>query len=127
MKTEYNPDETAVRIIGDYSPHAVVAETAVIEQLGGIEPAYHEIKRLQNAHLLPRRGSSKWPLSERDLRYARDNEGPGEQHWQYKQMEGPRVRECTGYDFVNGYGYMAGGEFVFANDRDVPVFRAICG
>ena len=126
MKTEYNHDETAVSIIGDYSPHAVVAETVVIDQLGGIESAYHEIKRLQNSCLLPRRGSSVWPLSERDLRYALDNEQRDHQYWQFKHMEGPRVRECTGYDFVHGYGYMDGNEFVFVNGQDVPVFRVIC-
>jgi len=127
MKTEYNPDGTIVRITGDYSPHPVFATSELVAQLGGAEPAYHEIKRLQRENLLPCMGSSAHPLTARDLRYARDNEQRGRRHWRWLQMEGPHVRDSIGYDFVYGYGFADGGDFVFVNAADAPVYRVPCG
>lgn len=125
METTYNTDQTAVRIIGDYSPHPiyVMADTAIL--LGGIESTYHEIKRLQHADRLPRMGSSSHPLTLRDMRYARENEQRGMRFWQYKSLEGPCVKESTGYDCVYGYGHYDGTDFVFVNAADEIVYRIV--
>lgn len=122
MRTVYNQDQTAVQIIGDYSPHPITAMMDVIEGLGGIEPAYHEIKRLANRFLLPRTGSAERPLTQRDMRYARENETLGKRHWRWFNLQNGNVKRDTGYDFVYGYGFRADGAITLVNADDKPVF-----
>ena len=123
MLVVYNEDRSAAHITGDYSPHPIYAMIAVVEALGGSEKAYHEIKRLQNAVLLPRKGSKARPLTERDMRYARENEARHARHWQWYDLEGFPVKRDTGYDFVNGYGYAdASGTITLVNANDEPVY-----
>jgi len=115
MNTAYNRNQTAVAITGDHSPWAVHAETEVVEQLGGDELAYHEIKRLQNNNLFPRMGSASKPLTLRDLAYARENEQRGEKYWRWLQLEGHQVRRSTGYDYVYGYGHATDNGYVIVD------------
>lgn len=123
MDITYNTSRTAVKIVGDHSPHPIFADAAVVEGIGGPVPTYHEIKRLANMFLLPRMGSSVWPFTERDLRYARENERLGQRHWQwYHNLEGQRVQQSTGYDFVNGYGYEDSAGITLVNANDDPVY-----
>lgn len=115
MNTIYNNDGTAARIQGDHSLAAVYATTEVINDLGGETAAFHEIKRLQNANMLPRLGSESRPLTRRDIAYARQNEAMGRRHWQHRHLQGGNVHRDTGYDFVYGYGYQDGSLFVLVD------------
>ncbi len=97
---------SAVAISGDFSGVSVYATNELVEALGGIESAFHEIKRLQNRNMLPRMGSVGKPLTVRDLQLARENERMGHRHWQWKSI----TRNKWNYW---GYGYMDENEFVF--------------
>lgn len=123
MNVTYNADRTAVAIIGEYSPHPVYATSAVVEALGGAESAYHTIKTLAAAYLLPRRGSPSRPLTMTDLRYWRENEARQERYWQWFDMSGPVVLRDTGYRFVRGYGYKTATQIVIVDANDTPLFR----
>lgn len=127
MKVDISPDNTVMRITGDYSPHPIHIEAAAVTTLGGSEAAYHEVKRLQNARWLPRMGSAAYPLTDRDLRYAYDNEKRGERYWTWLHLEGVYVRRSIGYDFVQGYGFVTYGVFVFVDAADEPLYRVACG
>ena len=123
MDTVYSNDRTAVKISGDYSPHIVIAMTDLVDDLGGVEAAFHRIKKLQGACLMPRMGSESRPLTRRDMRYAIENESKGVRYWKWYDLQGYPVRRDTGYDFVNGYGYKIGDVITLVNDKDEPVFR----
>lgn len=103
---------TAVAITGDHSSMSVYATNDLVEQLGGIEATFHEIKRLQGKSILPRMGSESKPLTLLDIRYARENEERGERYWQWIQETSADVRESTGYDSVHGYGHKTTDGFV---------------
>lgn len=122
MRTVYNIPKTAVTIYGDHSSMPVYAYTEVVEALGGVELAFHEIKRLQGRNMLPRMGSQSRPLKMRDITYARENEQRGEKYWQWLQFTG--VREQTGYDYVYGYGHKTDTGYVIVN-ADGSTFEEI--
>lgn len=122
MKTIYNQDRTAIQITGDYSPHSICAMADVVAALGGPEPVYHEIKRLANTNRLPWHGSEAHPLTQRDMRYARENEAMGKRHWRWFNLQNGNVKRDTGYDFVYGYGYEENGFVTLVNASDEPVF-----
>lgn len=115
MNTTHNVNRTAARIQGDHALVAVYATTEVIGDLGGDEAAFHEIKRLQNANLLPRMGSESRPLTRCDMSYARQNEAMGCRHWQWYSLQGGNVHRDTGYHYVQGYGYQAGNHVIIVN------------
>ena len=107
----------AVAISGNFSGVRVYAMNELVEALGGTEPAFHEIKRLQNKNTLPRMGGEGKPLTMRDLELARENERLGCRHWQWKSI----TRGHTNY---YGYGYVDGNEFVFVNN-DGSIFERV--
>ena len=123
MNTTYSTNKMAVKITGDYSPHPVFAMVDIVKNLGGENSAYHEIKRLQNRHFMPRMGGESRPLTCRDLVYAYDNEGRGFRHWQYRSFTGGYVFKSTGYDSVWGYGYFNNDTFIIINNKSEIVFR----
>lgn len=127
MNTKYINDGTSARIQGDHSQAAVYATTEVISDLGGDTAAFHEIKRLQKANMLPRLGSESRPLTRRDIAYARQNEDLGCRHWQHRHLQGGNVRRDTGYDFVYGYGYRDGSLFVLVDGSGRVEFKVEVG
>jgi hypothetical protein len=107
----------AVEIYGNFSGIPVYVMNELVDALGGIEPAFHEIKRLQNEWLLPRIGSEGRPLTLLDLRYARENEHIGYRHWQWRSI-------IRGHTNFYGYGYVDGNEFCFCRtSNDTVEFR----
>lgn len=119
----------AIAITGDHSSIPVYAKNDLVEQLGGVDAAFHEIKRLQNKNMFPRMGSEAKPLTLVDIRYARENEQRGERYWEWIQETSHDVRESTGYDSVWGYGHKTpdGGFVLIDGDGTVAfsVKRAI--
>lgn len=105
MNITHNRTKSAVRILGDYSKVAIYATLELVNELGGENKAFHELKRLSNKNWLPRQGSETRPLTLRDLTYARKNEQLGRRHWQFYTLQGGNVHRDTGYDWVYGYGY----------------------
>lgn len=120
-RTIYNIQTTepvAVAISGNYSGVAVYAMNELVESLGGTEPAFHEIKRLQNKNFLPRMGGEGKPLTALDLRYAGENERMGYRHWQWRSI----VRGRTNY---YGYGHVDGNEFCFVKTSDDSIMYRV--
>jgi hypothetical protein len=104
----------AVGIYGEHSCEGVYARCEVVATLGGEEQTFHEIKRLQNANLMPRKGSASRPLTMYCLNLARENERLGYRHWLWMDLQGQPAREATGYEFFQGYGFYAtDGTFIF--------------
>jgi hypothetical protein len=65
-------DNSSMKIYGDHSPHPVVAETAVVNELGGPETAFHRLKQLQ-PFWARSKASEVHPFSMRDLELTLDN------------------------------------------------------
>jgi hypothetical protein len=119
-KTIYNirtQEPAGISITGNYSGTAICAMNELVAALGGIEPTFHEIKRLQNNQLLPRMGGVGKPLTMRDLQLARDNEQRGERYWQWRSI-------TRGRTYFYGYGHVDGNAFVFVNS-DGSVFDRV--
>jgi len=113
----------ALAITGDHSIVAVYATNEVIDLLGGVEQTFHTLKRKQREGLLPRMGSASRPLTMRDMELLAENERRGQHYWQYKSLQGYRVRGATGYDCVWGYGYHdGGGDFIIPDSSGNALF-----
>ena len=120
MNIVHANDNSSMKIFGDYSPHPVIADTAVINELGGPEAAFHRLKQLQSFWV--RQPSERYPFSARDLELTLDNERRGCRYWHWENLSGSKVKESIGWDFVKGYAYQDGRSFVFVDGNNQPVY-----
>lgn len=122
MNIVYSNDNSAMKIYGDHSPHPVITETAVVNELGGPENAFHRLKQLQ-PFWARSKDSEVHPFSMRDLKLTLDNERRGCRYWRWENLNGPKVKESTGYDWVKGYAYCElDGTFVFVDSNNAPTY-----
>ncbi|HBA90873.1 MAG TPA: hypothetical protein DCZ08_03565 [Anaerolineaceae bacterium] len=125
-KTIYNIEtgaDVATAITGTYSGVGVYVMNDVIATLGGIETAFHEIKRLENLNFLPRMGGEGHPITLRDMALARENERLGKRHWRWYHLEGSSVHASTGYDVVYGYGYAENEKIIIVDAHGKTVYQ----
>lgn len=120
MKVIHANGSSAMKIYGGHSPHPVIAETTVVNDLGGPEQAFHALKALQ-PFWVRSKVSETWPFSVRDLELTFDNQRRGYRHWRWESLSGPAVKKSTGYDFVKGYSYRDGNAYVFVDGNNNPV------
>ena len=120
MNIVHANDGSSMKIYGDYSPHPVIAEAAIVNELGGPEQAFHTLKSMES--LFVRKGTESYPISARDLALTLDNHQRGERHWRWERLEGSAVKQSTGYDYMKGYGYYEGDTFVFVDGSNKPEY-----
>lgn len=105
-------------------PDRVFLTTEVIDHLGGKDQEnFFAVRDMQRSGFLPRLGSASKPLTMRDLELYNRNSSLGYRHWRWIQKSGQCVKECTGYDFVNGYGYETETGFVIVDSDDSKKFE----
>lgn len=112
------PIQTAVAIYDNYASTPVFATLELVKQLEGESTTFHEIKRLENARLLPRIGTEGNPTTVVDFNFALENENLGKRKWVWKKITQGRY-----YEF--GYGYIDGNYFQFCNSRGEPTRRVL--
>lgn len=109
-----NDEPTGLSITGDHSHVSVEATFELIEQLGGIETAFHRIKAAQNANLLPRMGSAARPLTQWDWTLFEKNTELGRKHYKYYQN--------STHLYWYGYGYETSTHIMLI-DREFKVWQ----
>jgi len=114
MKEQWSSDGSAVKILGEHSPHPVIVMRAVVTHFGNTGETFHAIHRLRAAKLLPRPSAGeRYPFTMRDIELAEDNVLRGERYWRFGTLY------PSPHEYVRGYYHREGSEAVFSGGTRV--------
>lgn len=119
MITEWNFNNTLVKITGDYSQHPVIVTKEVYEYFGDSETTFHNCKALCKEGYTPKASGIE---TMRDLELTLENKACDSRcqnrYWRYGTIY-PTV-----YEYVRGYYHIDGDYAVFSGGTKVKLQSA---